>query len=282
MVFRRNKETKTARLNLRAEKPGPSGYSEPMIFYKHCAVLSHLPSENRRRDSAQKCCEYLSGLAEQKGRGLSGDACCTATFALRSHHRQRGNEDCTLDPMDQYITHISTEPRLPTELECLIFGIAAVSHPGVIPNLMSHVGSLASYAMDNLCLFRVGLFRTYPAAASVSGTNASTYLKLSNISSSRKPRPSRQAIVTACNHITTLFNNGTYTLDVGMILTLQHIRRLALIIATFLERYTIDDTPSLFRNITHLELLGLYRDDTALNVTVVGSESFPQFCGKEF
>jgi hypothetical protein len=74
-----------------------------------------------------------------------------------------------------------------------------------------------------------------------------------------------EAIVTACNHITTLFNNGTYTLDVGAILTLQHIRRLALIIATFLERYTIDDTPSLFRNITHLELLGLYRGDTALN-----------------
>jgi hypothetical protein len=31
---------------------------------------------------------------------------------------------------------ISTEPRLPTELESLIFGIIALSHPVGIPNLM--------------------------------------------------------------------------------------------------------------------------------------------------
>ncbi|KAJ7330267.1 hypothetical protein DFH08DRAFT_940265 [Mycena albidolilacea] len=231
MVFRRNKETKTACLNLRAEKPGPSGYSESRIFYKHCAVLSHLPSENHRRDGTQKCCEYLSGVAEQTGRSLFGDACWTATFALRSHHRQRGNEDCTLDPMDQSITHISTEPRLPTELECLIFGIAALSHPGGIPNLML-----------------------------VSWRNAVKHLFIEEATTVEA-----EAIVTACHHITTLFDNGTYTLDVGAILTLQHIRRLALIISTFLERYTSDDTPSLFRNITHLELIGLYLDDTELN-----------------
>jgi hypothetical protein len=74
-----------------------------------------------------------------------------------------------------------------------------------------------------------------------------------------------EAIFTACNHVTNLFDNGTYAHDVRALLTLQYIQRLALVISTFLERYTIDNTPSVFRNITHLELLGSCWDHTDLN-----------------
>jgi hypothetical protein len=74
-----------------------------------------------------------------------------------------------------------------------------------------------------------------------------------------------EAIFTACSHVTNLFDNGTYASNVRALLTLQYIRRFAVVIWVFAKRYTIDNTPSVFRNITHLELLGTWWGHTDLN-----------------
>ncbi|KAJ7868512.1 hypothetical protein B0H13DRAFT_1897088 [Mycena leptocephala] len=79
-----------------------------------------------------------------------------------------------------------------------------------------------------------------------------------------------EAILTACNRVTNLYDNFQFIVNVHAI---QQLRRLALPLETFLERCPVDSVSSFFRNLTHLELLGHNagweeEDDTRLHCFV--------------
>ncbi|KAJ7742766.1 hypothetical protein B0H14DRAFT_3167665 [Mycena olivaceomarginata] len=72
------------------------------------------------------------------------------------------------------------------------------------------------------------------------------------------------SILKACNHLTDLFAYFDPTPYACTLSALQHLRRLAIALPPFLERFPLnEDMPSVFGRLTHLELM-----DTHLNLNV--------------
>ncbi|KAJ7856790.1 hypothetical protein B0H13DRAFT_2576324 [Mycena leptocephala] len=166
----------------------------------------------------------------------------------------------------------AAESRIPLELERIVFEIAALSHPIDIPNLMLIAWRIKEWVEP--LLYRVVLVSPLKPHI-ISGFPVFTADILLRVIASKPPgflqnavrhlffdvgeageqseQSEVEAILTACNRVTNLYDNFHFIVNVHAI---QQLRRLALPLETFLERCPVDSVSSFFRNITHLELLG--------------------------
>ncbi|KAJ6550155.1 hypothetical protein B0H19DRAFT_1265015 [Mycena capillaripes] len=165
------------------------------------------------------------------------------------------------------------DPRLPPELERLIFELAAISRPTSIPKLMLiswrvkewvepllyRVVLLAKKGtrMRGFPIFTVDRFLQAIAAKPPGFFNNAVkhlFLEVGKISEA-------ETILSACNHVTNLFASRVLGLDTPALWALRDLRRLTVDLGMFLERYTLECVSATFRNITHLELLNFWDDD---------------------
>ncbi|KAJ7868505.1 hypothetical protein B0H13DRAFT_1573477, partial [Mycena leptocephala] len=154
---------------------------------------------------------------------------------------------------------------LPPELERVVFEISALSRPIDIPNLMLIAWRVKEWVEP--LLYRVILLSSSLKSREISGFPVFTADILLRVIASKPPgflqnavrnmlldyeagRPSDvDAILTACNCVTNLFQSSTN------VRALQHLQRLAISWDEAFLDYSVVDNPSSFlNNLTHLEL----------------------------
>ncbi|KAF7341878.1 hypothetical protein MSAN_02043400 [Mycena sanguinolenta] len=163
----------------------------------------------------------------------------------------------------------SSEPRLPRELECKIFEMAALARPTTIPKLML-VSSRVKYWVEPL-LYRVLVISSeksdsahgFPVIAN-SGT-------LHRMMAPKKRHFFRNAvkrifvrggvsaaemewILRACTHV---FDCCALSLSGAALAPLTRLRRLTIKMLDFLECCKMDSTHPILASITHLDLRGI-------------------------
>ncbi|KAJ6543054.1 hypothetical protein B0H19DRAFT_1172669 [Mycena capillaripes] len=168
---------------------------------------------------------------------------------------------------------VLSEPRLPPELECIIFEIAALSHPAAIPKLMLIAGRVKHWVEPLLysVVFlpfdrrkrsdrRVYGFPNVPVDILLTAIenkppvlleSAVRHLFLDTTSSDLLPS-AVNTILAACHHVTNLFVRPEPPTDLSMLGRLLCLQRLAIDISEYFPG-TID--LAVFRDITHLDIL---------------------------
>ncbi|KAJ6589695.1 hypothetical protein B0H19DRAFT_1104528 [Mycena capillaripes] len=167
------------------------------------------------------------------------------------------------------------QPRLPPELECLIFEIAALSRPTTIPALM-RVAWRVKHWVEPL-LYRVIFLSSYSSDAKREGFPAMPLDILLN-TISKKPALFFESSVThvflglnsedgmdlsllelllaVCPHIENLFLSDTSVPEyLPLVSQLQSLVHLTMELRPLFPHRAIDFSAPLFRNVTHLELL---------------------------
>ncbi|KAJ7680101.1 hypothetical protein B0H14DRAFT_3679427 [Mycena olivaceomarginata] len=164
--------------------------------------------------------------------------------------------------MEMNPSFFSGSQRLPSELECAIFEIAALARPNAIPSLMLvarrllyrvimviHPDEFPKHRLD-FPVFTVErlreVIRTKPLEFL---QNAVQYLYID----AYMQQAELEAIVTTCNRVENLFNFNTTNLRVMG--GLRHLRYLIVSLYDFLKFCGVQATLSALDKITHLELL---------------------------
>ncbi|KAF7358431.1 hypothetical protein MVEN_00893600 [Mycena venus] len=178
---------------------------------------------------------------------------------------------------------LTWDPCLPPELERTIFKVAALSRPSTIPTLMLVANHVKEWVEP--LLYRVIILSSYRSdshhelhgfpiitpAILLRGiaTKPSQFFQSSvkNIFIYRGPFESSEieAILTACNCVTNLFENYALksTAHLGALGSLKQLRRLSIPLIEFLDCCTLDGTHSSLNNITHLEILNTWEQPRA-------------------
>ncbi|KAJ6535598.1 hypothetical protein B0H19DRAFT_1183802 [Mycena capillaripes] len=169
---------------------------------------------------------------------------------------------------------VCREPRFPPELERAIFEIAASARPTSIPNLMvvawrvNHWVEPLLYRVVLLCPTLRGQILDFPVITAeillrVIAQKPANFLGGSvrhlciDYAYSASPSRGLTGILTACTGVTNLFAHFVASSHVPALDSLRCVRRLAIDLKALLQPTPIDLTTSLFRTVTHLELLDL-------------------------
>ncbi|KAJ6564004.1 hypothetical protein B0H19DRAFT_1140186 [Mycena capillaripes] len=165
------------------------------------------------------------------------------------------------------------DPVLPTDLERIIFEIAALSEPTTIPKLMLIAWRVKDWLepllyrtvflenpMSTLLLHAqnvglpvlhedhlLGIIKTNPTFFQHAVKHLFIGLSVE--------RSTVESVLTACTHITNLFAQFTPSDHMRSLSALRDVRYLTIDIQAIVETVEIDILHSLFREVTHLELL---------------------------
>ncbi|KAJ7023149.1 hypothetical protein C8F04DRAFT_1240318 [Mycena alexandri] len=162
----------------------------------------------------------------------------------------------------------SSDPRLPPELEWLVFEQAALSRPTGIPGLM-----LIAWRVKNWLeplLYRIIIVG--PALPPLGGFRTLTTDRLREIMATKPPSFFQDSvkhlylrasgwdtgvdeILTTCCRLTSLFVQFRPAKHIYVLNTQQCLRRLAVSIEQAFENHPADLPHPFFRNVTHLEVL---------------------------
>ncbi|KAJ6550154.1 hypothetical protein B0H19DRAFT_1265014 [Mycena capillaripes] len=164
---------------------------------------------------------------------------------------------------------VAENPRLPPELEHVIFEEAALSRPDSIPHLMLIATRVKEWVEP--LLYPVVLVSSNMKSPPVCGFPLFTPRLLLRAIAAKPPGFfekavkhlflqadqlfEAEAILTACLNVTDLFASSVGVVNMPALWALRDLRRLTVNLGTFLDHHPIGCAPSAFRNITHLALL---------------------------
>ncbi|KAJ7134149.1 hypothetical protein C8R46DRAFT_1139702 [Mycena filopes] len=174
------------------------------------------------------------------------------------------------------------DPRLPPELECLVFEEAAFSYPAKIPTFMLTAWRVKNWlepilyrivlVMNSRQMPRLGSFPTLTTHGlrELIATKSPSFIQ-DSIKHLYLRAPGWDTafveILMTCTRLTSLFAQFRPMHHMAALCTQQHLRRLAIELTQALEGHPINEPHPLFRHVTHLELLDsarVFEDPQAL------------------
>ncbi|KAJ6452908.1 hypothetical protein C8R45DRAFT_1112695 [Mycena sanguinolenta] len=222
---------------------------------------------------------YWRILARKRGSGDDPPTSIVDIAARLDRYRKSAGQRVHIS-VTIAISHVLTlghiyDPFLPPELEHVVFELAALTHPKMIPILMVEpllyrvvvVMSVLPFGDPEPVSYPVlsadRLLEIIRAKPPEFLQNSVQYLFLNT----QINRNELRAVFTACSHVTNFVGYSCGSLQSLTFGLLPHLRRLTLALEDFLTCYTMEHTHSTLGRITHLELFSTWGNRNLARIT---------------